>query len=80
MNISPGEGWYGTCPRCGQFGITFEAIENLHDNDRPLLSGWVRDQNHQGEEQPTIDLEKLNRVLSLPEISMSERPIRFLRE
>lgn len=74
-------GWYGTCLRCGQFGITFEALSALMDvTDRYRVSGWLYDQQRLGVEQPDIDLDRLKHIRSLPPIPLSERPRRLLRE
>lgn len=74
------EGWFGTCRRCGVFGVTNEALQSLDEDSRWNVSGWIRDQNRLGETQVDIDLARLTRMLQLSPPPISERPARLIRE
>lgn len=68
------------CPRCGEFKISGTAValtKSLSDDQRAIISGWIREQNIVGT-VPEIDSRNLNRLLLLPRPNFTDRVNRFL--
>src|SRR5260221_2477156 len=69
------------CERCGKYEVEFVdgegAMRVLADEDRPLFSGWVYKQNHDGI-IPVINGAIISEVSTKPKLTFEERVHRFL--
>jgi hypothetical protein len=68
------------CQRCGEFDITIEAlaiIGHLDDEVRPIISGWISDQNRAGS-LPRIDSNTLEDVSKRAPLRFSDKARRLI--
>ncbi len=69
-------------PRCGgKFTVGHTAspsLSQLKDEDKARLTTWMVDQRRYGNDMPTIDLAVLDRIATMPAMSVSERRDRLL--
>lgn len=76
---------YYNCRRCGSYGVTIEAMQQLPDVEdvqRPKLSRWIRDQVSVGV-TPVLKADDIAEIASRPPLAFvdkSERLLEFLAD
>ena len=68
------------CERCGTFDITIEAlmtVGQIDDAARPIISGWISDQNRMGA-IPLLRDDLLDQLSKTPPLRFSEKARRLL--
>ncbi|MBF0527258.1 MAG: hypothetical protein HQK56_19425 [Deltaproteobacteria bacterium] len=75
------EPYYITCPRCGKFCATEDALEKaMISKEKPRLSAWIRRCDEYGESPPRITGENIDSILNdLPSYSINEKQLLLLR-
>ena len=69
-----------SCARCGEYGVTMEAMQALTEIDDgapPKFSRWIREQNRLGS-QPTIRVDDVAAISSIPLLTFTEKSERVL--
>ena len=76
---SDNKSWFD-CPRCGKFGITDDALDEIKRLKLrlALVSGWIRQQYDQGMDVVKIRRREVDRLAAMPFPTFKERLERYL--